>query len=389
MTRHSDQRKSPVKRVALLCTALNEVGGTSRHMVQICQAMDRKKFVPLIVFSSTDRPRLEAFFKDHGCPGDDLYFVPVVSRDPWGCCYALYKLWGRLKPDIVHSFFLHSDILSWITTLFFRNIVRISSVEGKFIWDNVNGVGAFKNVCYRLLNRIMRSFFARTIAVSSDLKREVVASGTRPEFVQVIGIGVPVPQGPFLRVPPDGRQTVGLLGRFSFDKGVDLFIEAAAQVSLRFPEVRFIVAGAGQELDRLRQLGRDLGIEAQLSFPGWVKDAASFFHEVDVFVMPSRREGCPLALLEAMMQGKACVVFNAPGINEIASHEMNALVVPCFDVKAMADAIVRLLEDTAFSADLGSRARDVAMEKYTVERELMLMEDVYLNCCPESSGHGE
>jgi glycosyltransferase involved in cell wall biosynthesis len=358
-------------------------------MAQIYKAIDRSKFSPTIIFSSTDQDRLKGFFKEQGCSDEDVRTIPVALRDPLGCFVALRKICAELKPDIIHSFFLHSDIISWLTTIFDRRVIRISSVEGKFIWDDVNGVGRFKNAGYRLFNRVVRPFFAKTVAVSLDLKNEVVSTGVLTDKVQVIGVGVPVPDEGLLHVRSSEDVVVGVLSRFSPDKGVDLFIQAARIVADRLPKVRFVVAGAGEELGRLRELAHGLGVEGRLSFPGWVGDAAAFFNDVDIFVMPSRREGCPLALLEAMMHRKACVVFNAPGVNEITYNEKNALVVPCFDINRLADAIVRLSQDPSLRRSLADRARSMAVEEHAVRHELKAWESLYSECIMKKLGNGK
>ncbi len=376
MIRHFD---NGARRLVLLCTALNEVGGTARHMAKLYNTLDRGKFHPVIVFSSTDHPRLAAFFAGQGCSPDDVHAVPVVSRDPVGCWRELRRLWAELQPDIIHSFFLHSDILSWATTMFSRHIVRISSVEGKFIWDDVNGVGRFKQGCYAAFNAVIRKGFKKTVTVSQDLRQEVISSGVDPARVTVISVGVACAGEGVMRPRAQGEDlVVGCLSRFSRDKGVDLFVEAVPLVLNEMPRVRFRVAGAGEEERALKARARELGISEAIEFSGWVGDVTAFFNDIDVFVMPSRREGCPQALIEAMMHRKACVVFAAPGVNEIVYHETTALVVPCFDVKGLAAAVVRAAKDPALRTALGARARAFVMEKFTVEREGAAWENLYL-----------
>ncbi len=368
-----------LKRVVLLCTALNAIGGTSRHMAQIYRWLDKGKFRPFIVFSSLQEASLRDFFIKEGCAPEDIRAIPHVTRCLCGAFKGLRRAWHELKPDIVHSFFLHSDILSRATTFFMPSIVRVSSVEGKFIWDRDNGVGAFKNACYRLLNTRVRKSFARTITVSSELKDEVVAMGGNKERITIVPVGVPVVEVGLLKPrPPQADIVAGTLSRFSQDKGVDLLLQAAAACRQELARVSFILGGAGDEEAPLKAMARDLGIVEMVVFPGWVEDVTGFLNGIDIYVMPSRREGCPLGLMEAMMHAKACVVFDVPGVRAIARHEQNALVIPAFDTAAFGKAICRLALDRQLRAALGARARSDAVARHSLAREMKELEAVYV-----------
>lgn len=367
-----------VKKVVLLCTALNEIGGTSRHMAKLYKALDRQNFCPWIVFSSTNPELLKEFFEKEGCKTEFIRVVPVFVKNFIRSFNALRRLWLELKPDIIHSFFLHSDILSWLSSIFNPSIVRISSVEGKFVWDQVNGVGFLKHACYSFLNKLIRSSFTKTITVSADLRNEVIKAGAKPNAVMVVPVGLPIVDVNLLKLPQANRLVVGCISRFSQDKGVDLFLRAIAICAKDYPDVSFTIAGAGQEEKALIALASQLGIANRVHFQGWVEDVTSFYNSIDIFVMPSRREGCPLALIEAMMHQKAIVVFDAPGVNEVINHEQTGLVAAAFEEEKLASHIVYFLKDEQMRFKLGSQARKVALEKYSISSEIALIQNIYL-----------
>ncbi len=378
MTRHFDQQAPAVKVVVLLCTALNEVGGTSRHMAQIYRGLDRSRVRPVIVFSSLQEDALRVFFIKEGCAAEDIRVIPHVTRCFCGAFMGLRRAWHELKPDIVHSFFLHSDILAWAATLGRSSVVRISSVEGKFLWDRVNGVGGFKQACYRFLNWMIRKSFFRTVAVSMELGQEVVAAGADPRKVLVIPLGIACCDARALRPrPEEGDVVVGCLSRFVPDKGMDLLFEAAAAALPATPRLSFLLASSDNDVQSLKALAAKSGVRDGAVFCGWVSDLTDFFNRIDIFVMPSRREGCPIALIEAMVHQKPAVVFDVAGVREIALNEKNALVVPAFDTVAFAQAIGRLASDSGLRTALGARARVDAMARYSIGREIQQLEAVY------------
>jgi len=312
----------------------------------------------------------------------DIRIVPSFSKDPLGTIRELKKIWKEIDPEIIHSFFLHSDILSYITTFSNESLSRISSVEGKFIWDHVTGVGWLKSVCYRLINLFIRRHFLKTITVSNDLKNEVIsAGGVDPQSVCTVPLGVlAIDQEKLIKRTSSQEKSeiiVASVSRLTFDKGVDLLIQAAVFCAKEKLPVKFIIGSEGREKENLKQLTKSLGIEEHIVFKGWIDNITNFLNEIDVFVMPSRREGCPLALIDAMMHQKACVVFDAPGVNEIVKNDETGIVVPCFDVLALSQAIKRLVSDVTLREKLAEQARRYVFKNFSIEREIRELEGIY------------
>ncbi|MBF0489600.1 MAG: glycosyltransferase [Candidatus Omnitrophica bacterium] len=366
------------QKIVLLCTNLNGTGGTAKHIVQTYHFMDREKFTPSIVFASLSESTLLEFFYKHGCSKEDLYSVPSLSRSPWGQYFSLRKLWKKIQPDIIHSYFLHSDILSCLTGLKDIPRKRISSVEGQFIWDHVNGVGGFKNFCYKVANGMIRGKFFCTITVSKSLKEEVVQGGGVARRIEVVPVGIPLVSDQLLQTrSKDQEPVIVCLSRLSKDKGVDLFLQVAAILVKQAPRVRFKIAGNGEEEKTLQELCSNLGLDSHVEFLGWVENTTDCLNDADIFVMPSRREGCPLALIEAMMHKKAVVGFDVAGVNEVIIHEVNGYLVPAFDVNAMAGSIAQLIADPTQREKLENNARAHALAYYTIDREKELLEGIY------------
>ncbi len=152
--------------------------------------------------------------------------------------------------------------------------------------------------------------------------------------------------------------TILAVGRLVPQKGYDLLIRALAKAGDRLGDWRIIFLGEGPAEKPLKELAKSLGVAERLDWPGHVADPFPYYHGAMVFALPSRYEGMPNALLEAMSCGLAPIVSNASaGPLEVVSDGENGLVVPVESVSALSAALVRLAENPQERERLGASAR--------------------------------
>jgi glycosyltransferase involved in cell wall biosynthesis len=163
-------------------------------------------------------------------------------------------------------------------------------------------------------------------------------------------------------------------------KGQNILIEAAAQ--LKGP--RLLLAGGKGDRDyftRLKNITAECGVENRVHFLGNVDDIPGLLAATDIFVLPTigsgRMEGCPVALLEAMSCGKACIATNIPGSRDLIVHYESGILVPPSDPKALGQALRLLVDNADLRAKLGAAARKRVEEKFTIEREVSAHEALY------------
>ncbi len=172
--------------------------------------------------------------------------------------------------------------------------------------------------------------------------------------------------------PLDGRVPGRILcvGSFVGDKGVDVLVEATSRVAPDFPSLHLVLAGTGPGEGELRTLAAARGLTGRIEFPGWLRGPALDveYARASLFVLPSRTEGLPLALLEAMWHGVPCVATAVGGVPEILADGAGALVPPQ-DAKALAAAMRVLLEDATRAATLGAAGAERARAFYTPSRQ--------------------
>ena len=152
-----------------------------------------------------------------------------------------------------------------------------------------------------------------------------------------------------------------------------------------FPDVHLVLAGRENDKDYiagLRDQVASLGLENQVHFLGMVENVPELMRDLDVVVLPTwnrwRKEGCPVALLEAMACGKACVATNVPGSRDIIEDGISGLLVEPENAGALAEAINRLIEDSDLRERMGKAARKRVETSFSIEREVTAHEQLYL-----------
>jgi len=156
------------------------------------------------------------------------------------------------------------------------------------------------------------------------------------------------------------HRMVAAMGRLTGQKGLDLLIEAFARIADRHPNWTLRIAGDGEERGNLACLAESLGLTQRVDFCGWVDEPVAFLQEADLFVLSSRYEGFPNALLEAMACGLPVISTDCDsGPREIVRHEADGLLVPTEDVDELAQAMDRLMANRADRERLGGSAVDV------------------------------
>jgi glycosyltransferase involved in cell wall biosynthesis len=198
---------------------------------------------------------------------------------------------------------------------------------------------------------------------------------------------VTVIPNPFVPPPPappadaqdavaDPRPTLLAVGRLHHDKGFDILLEAFRLLGDEHPEWRLTVLGEGEERARLEALRDRLELAGRVSLPGRVKDPYTFMRRASLFVLPSRAEGFPLALCEALACGLPAVCTDcAGGVRDIIREGVNGVLVPPRDARALARALGRLMADETERARLARNAPEV-VERFSPEKTLKAWESL-------------
>lgn len=235
-----------------------------------------------------------------------------------------------------------------------------------------------------LLDRLLVSLTRAVIVNSKAVGRRF--AWARPHKVRCIYNGVDLarfhPRQPLrgLRSSlglPEGAPVVGSVGRFVPYKGYAHLLEAARLVEAAMPGVHWVLVGDGELRGELEGQRRSLGMEAQVHFPGWREDIPDVLALCDLFVLPSLGEHFGRVLIEAMAMARAVVATDAGGVPEIVLHGETGLLVPPAQPKALAEAVLALLEDPGRTARLGAAGRRRAETEFSLPRHVEAVEALY------------
>ena len=144
-------------------------------------------------------------------------------------------------------------------------------------------------------------------------------------------------------------------------------MDAAWLVLKDLPKAKFLFVGPTdlEKSDALRpQIADTFGIADVCIFTGLRQDMPEMYRCMDVFVLPSHREGFPVCLMEASAMGVPCIVTNIRGCREVVEHNRNGVLVPLGDVQALAEAILELLTDREKALKMGEEGRKIAEERF-------------------------
>ncbi|MEO8054236.1 MAG: glycosyltransferase family 4 protein [Acidobacteriota bacterium] len=170
-------------------------------------------------------------------------------------------------------------------------------------------------------------------------------------------------------------------------KGGDVLLEALALLAARGVPFRACLVGAGPLLEDHRARARRLSLGGRVSLPGYIEDALDVLTRADVFVLPSKSEQSgSLALLEALQAGRACIASACDGIPEDVTDGRDALLVPPGDVRALADALGRLLCDADLRARLGRAARATFEDRFSAKALADALGALYKEKGPDFAG---
>ena len=356
-----------------------EWAGTQRFLVELLRRMDRQKFEP-IVFSIRPEGAL--------LPDIESLGVPVHEFGAWS---------GPLAPATLRdlsraALFLRRErvqILSCmlgITTIFGPFVGRVAGVP--IVVNNQRNLtywfsGGVRERAYRYVNRHL----VDAVLVNSGMARRELIDRFATPAGRIIDIGAGIDTGRFAsagcdealrnRLNLSGKRVVGIVAKLSHVKNHRLFLEAASAMASERGDIEFLIVGDGPLRGRLETLASKLGLESRIHFLGASDEVSSVLKLFDVFVLSSRSEGVPNAVMEAMAAGLPVVATRVGGVPDIVLDGTTGILVDTDDSRAMADAVLGLLSDPARAELMGTAGAEVAREKYDIGAVVSGVENVF------------
>lgn len=349
------------------------MGGAGRYILSLVEDGDRSSFEHLV--ACPEGGEFACLLRARGIRVLPLRVADrsFHSRTVGEVCRFI----GRERPDIVHT---HGSLSG-------RVAARLAGARAIVLTRHgLDPQG--RSVARRVANFLGGVGFAdAVIAISAAVKRDLVAGGVPAGKISVIRSGVRLAEVSAAEAQRVRRELgledgilVGAAGRLSAEKGFDCFTRAASRVHAVEPAARFVLAGEGPMRAGLERTVGEAGLEGVFVFAGYRREITALLAAMDVGVVPSRREGLGLVLLELMALGKPVVATRTGGIPEVVVDGVSGLLVEPDDAAALAGAVLAIVRDPGLARRLGAAARERVSAEFSVQSMVRETERLYRRC---------
>ena len=362
--------------IALIITEL-EVGGAERALVELASRLDRQRFRP-VVYCLGARPGTGA----DGCVQQlERAGVEVRcfgARGAWsfgGAVAWLRRGLSEQRPDVVQTFLFHANILGRMAARLAGRPVVVSGIRV-----------AQQGGRWRLaVDRWTDGWVARHVCVSQSVARFSETVGGLPkEKLAVIPNGIDVASYPASRMADlsefgvsAGRRVVTFVGRLEEQKGVDWLLASTPRWLGRAADVDLLLVGKGPEEMRLRRQIARMRLSARVHFAGWRADVVGILAASSVLVLPSRWEGMPNVVLEAMASRLPVLATDVEGVRELLGDEAEPQMVAFGDSQSLAEKLVALVNSASLSRRLGEANRRRVETEFSISRTVSAYEQLW------------
>ena len=354
------------------------VGGTRRHLLDLCQNLPRERFQQHLVYSSIRSAGFESDAQRLREAGIEATPLPmrreIEPAEDWHCLQALTRIIQERQPQIVHG---HSAKGGFLARLAAHRVPSVRTVYNPHGFPFQMRTSALKHHLYIHLERHAARYTDALVAACEGQKAIALQCGLLPpERISVIPNGinsdefsVPVDREAIRRelgVPPEAP-LVGTVAALSPQKGLDYLIRAAAAVRRERPETHFLLVGEGVLRGSLERLAKSLGVAEGIHFAGARTDVPRVLAALDLFVLPSLWEGLPYALLEAGAAGLPVIATDIPGNCEVIRRGETGYLAKAADALDLTVRLFEALDDPA-SATVAAALQQLVRTEYTLER---------------------
>lgn len=359
-------------KIVHLVTSL-EVGGAQHNMLLGLPRLDPERYEHILV-SIMDRMQMEQQFRQLGI---DVHTLGLSRKTDLAVALRLRSLLQKLRPDILHTYLIHGNILGRIV----GRLVGVPVIIGSEL--TIGQAGRLGKLATKLTNPLTDA-----VEVNSETGGRAVVTdlGVPAEKVEVVLPGLDLDAFSCTKNRSSIRSQIGVqehqhlvlyIGRLRSVKGVEYGIKAFARAAEANPTLHLALAGDGEQRDYLENLAYDLGISKRATFLGERSDLPDVLSAADSVLMPSLREGFPRVAIEAMAASKPVIATKVGAISEAIIDDNSGILVVSRDVPAMSTAINHLTGDSDLQARLGANARTRVENHYSAELYVARLDEMY------------
>lgn len=355
-------------------------GGPEKTILLGSAGTDPTRFAITVCYIRDERDTI--FSVDARAAGLGVDYVELRERHSfdWAIWRQLRHLIHDRGIDIVHAHEYKTDFLAWLLSKV-EPVIPMATAHG---WT---GHSSRERRLYYPLDKRLLAVFPKVLAVSDDIRQEIVRAGARPERVRTVLNGIDHER--FRRDPSRepairsqlgiGRETfvIGAVGRLEPQKRFDLLIDAIDALRARHADLQLLIVGDGSLREQLADRIARLGLQAHCRLLGQRADIIELHHGFDLFVQSSDYEGTPNAVLEAMALETPVVATSAGGTAQLIRDHIDGLIVPSGKLEPLLTAVETLLTDRQAAATYARSARRRVETDLSFATRMAAVEAVY------------
>ena len=378
-------------RVLRLITRLN-IGGPSIQAITLSERLTPRGFTTRLVHGSLGEG--EGDMRYLLSSGTAVDCLPSLRRElspanDYAAVVRVSAILRDFRPQIVHTHMAKAGAIGRAAAaLYNRSVPRSERARVVHTYHGHVLEGYFspaKTSLFVGIERLLARATDRIVAISPAIREELLHEHRigRPEQYRVVPLGFDL--SAFSAIDDRGRaaarQSLGIdarahvvstVGRLTAIKQHQLFLEAARLIANQDQPAIFLIAGDGELRAALEETARDFGIADRVRFLGWRRDLATIYGASDVFLLTSRNEGTPVALIESLAAGVPGVSTDVGGVRDVL-QDGTGVAVPFGDAAGLASAVREFLGDANRRRAMGERGRTSVVARYGIER---LVDDI-------------
>lgn len=354
-----------------------DTGGAKTHVHSLLHGLDGKVELTMVCFmeGSFAQEARELGIPTVVLPGHNIFRV----------FYKLKRMVQEGNYDIIHC---HGARGNMMGSLLRRctGLPVITTVHSDYRLDYLGR--AFSRLTYGTINTIALRLLDYRIGVSDAMVDLLISRGFDPNKLFSIYNGLDfTPRTPamerkefFRSVGLDTDENsvvIGIAARLNPVKDIPTLIRAFAIAHAKRPELRLLIAGDGEQIEKLKKLAKDLGVAEQVCFTGWLSDVDSFYHAIDINTLTSLSETFPYSLTEGARACLPTIASRVGGVPYLIDHGANGLLFEAGDAAALAAHMVTLAADPALRKRLGTNLYQKAKQIYSLDATIAQQVEIY------------
>ena len=354
-----------------------DTGGAKTHVLNLLKELNHHIDAQLFCFRKGD------FSEDAEKMGIPIHVID--SGNPLVGYQELKKLLAGQKVDIIHCHGARGNLMGNLIKKYCKAPV-VTTVHSDYRLDYLGRPVA--RLSYGNINMVALRRVNFYIGVADPMTDILIQRGFPADRIYTVYNGIdfktpihPLPKEEFLKSVgmhwQEGDVIAGIVARLSPVKDIPTLLKAMKIACKEEPHLKLLIAGDGEDREKLKAMTRDLGLEGQVHFAGWVSDMNSFYNAIDINLLTSISEGFPYVIPEGGRMRLPTISSNVGGIPSLVEDEKNGLLFSPGDVDTLAKDLLRLARDPALRKTLGDALYEKAADMCSIDHMVELHLGIY------------